>query len=85
MPLGTTVTSFIANLYPTDPIAPQVIGDFARTLPPSPIKGAAVSAFADSTIPGPPPIHPTDLGASLSDYVQLLVRPDAGLGDGWII
>ena len=81
MPLGATVTSFIANLYPTDPIAPQVIGDFARTLPPNPIKGAAVSAFADSVFPTDP-VQPGDpYGPSISGYVQLLVQPDAGLGD----
>lgn len=84
MPLGTTVTSYVANLFPTDPVAPQVVGDFAQALPPSPIKGDLVSHFADATGPSPPPIHPADLGSSLSDYVQLLVQPDVGLGDGWI-
>ena len=83
MPLGTPVTSYIADLYPTDPLAPQVVGDFANTLPPSPIRGVAVSDFAGNLLP-PSPIHPADLGASLSEYVQLLVQPDVGLGDGWI-
>lgn len=83
MPLGTTVTSYIANLYPTDPIAPQVVGDFANTLPPSAIKGHAVSVFVDTLFPTDP-VHPADLGSSLSNYVQLLVHPDVGLGDGWI-
>ena len=80
MPLGSTVTSYLAELYPTDPIAPQVIGDFARTLPPSPIKGAIVSDFAGNLLP-PNPIHPADLGSQLSAFIQVLVRPDAGLGD----
>jgi hypothetical protein len=84
MPLGTTVTSYIANLFPTDPLAPQVVGDFANTLPPNPIKGGIVSNFAGNLLP-PNPIHPADLGASLSDYVQVLVHHDAGLGDGWIL
>jgi hypothetical protein len=79
MPFGTTVTSYIADLFPTDPVAPQVIGDFAQALPPSPIRGALVSDFADSVLP-PSPIHPTDLGASLSEYIQVLVQPDP-LGD----
>lgn len=80
MPLGTTVTSYIADLYPTDPIAPQVVGDFAQALPPSPIKGDLVSDFADSLLP-PSPIHPADLGANLSAFIQILVQPDVGLGD----
>ncbi|HVH49539.1 MAG TPA: hypothetical protein VM760_06635 [Sphingomicrobium sp.] len=83
MPLGSTVTSYVADLFPNDPIAPQVVGDFANTLPPSPIKGPAVSVFVDTLFPTDP-LHPADLGSSLSDYVQILVQPDVGLGDGWI-
>lgn len=75
MPLGPTVTSYVANLFPTDPLAPQVVGDFAQALPPNPIKGKLVSLFADSTIPTDP-LHPADLGQSLSDMIQLLVKPD---------
>ena len=67
MPLGTTITSYIANLFPTDPVAPQVVGDFASHLLP------------------PSPIQPTDLGSSVSAFVQILVQPDVGLGDGWIL
>ena len=79
MPLGSIVTSYLAELYPTDPIAPQVIGDFARTLPPNPIKGAAVSAFAHSFPTDP--VHPGAIGHQLSAFIQILVRPDVGLGD----
>lgn len=75
MPLGPTVTSYVANLYSTDPLAPQVVGDFAQALPPNPIKGDLVSIFADSTIPTDP-LRPLDLGQSLSDIIQLLVQPD---------
>ena len=46
-PLGTTVTSYVANLFPNDPIAPQVVGDFAQALPPNPIHGELVSHFVD--------------------------------------
>lgn len=80
MPFGTTVTSYLADLFPTDPVAPQVVGDFAQALPPSPIKGAAVSDFASNHYPTDP-IHPADLGQSLSDYLQILLQPDVGLGD----
>ena len=83
MPLGTAITSYIADLFPNDPLAPQVVGDFANTLPPSPIKGDSVSDFATHLLP-PSPIQPSDLGTSLSEYVQVLVQPDVGLGDGWI-
>lgn len=79
MPFGTTVTSYVTDLYPTDPIAPQVVGDFAQALPPSPIRGADVSAFVDSTFPTDP-LHPADLGASLSDYLQILLQPDVTVG-----
>lgn len=75
MPLGRTVTSYIANLIPTDPLAPQVVGDFAQALPPNPVKGNLVSIFADSTFPTDP-THPVDLGQSLSAMIQLLVQPD---------
>ena len=51
MPFGTTVTSYIADLFPTDPVAPQVMGDFARTLPPNPVKGSVASHFAHDLIP----------------------------------
>lgn len=79
MPFGSSVTSFIANLFPTDPLAPQVVADFARALPPSPIKGDAVSAFVDSNFPTDP-VHPAGLGASLSDYLQILLQPDPTVG-----
>ncbi len=80
MPFGTTVTSYIANLIPTDPLAPQVIGDFARALPPNPVKGELVSHFADSTLP-PNPVHSSDVGSLLSDYIAIVRGPDLG-GDG---
>ena len=84
MPLGTTVTSYIANLFPTDPLAPQVVGDFANTLPPSPIRGEMVSHFAHTLFPTDP-VQPGDpYGPAISGYIQILVQPDAGLGDGWI-
>jgi hypothetical protein len=76
MPLGTTVTSYIANLFPTDPVAPQVVGDFAQALPPNPVKGELVSHFADSAVPTPPPIHPSGVGTDLSVFIQILVQPD---------
>lgn len=78
MPLGATITSYIADLYPDDPLAPQVVGDFAQALPPNPIKGGLVSHFADSVFPTDP-VHPADLGSQLSDYVQLLVHPDVSI------
>lgn len=77
MPFGATVTSFLADLIPTDPIAPQVVGDFARTLPPNPIKGELVSHFAQSVIPTDP-IHSSDVGQQLSAIIQLLRQPDVG-------
>lgn len=77
MPFGTTVTSFLTNLFPTDPLAPQVIGDFAQALPPNPVKGELVSHFVDSVIPTDP-IRPSDIGSQLSDYIQLLRQPDVG-------
>ena len=75
MPLGPTVTSYVANLFPTDPVAPQVVGDFAQALPPNPVKGDLVRAFADGIIPTDP-LNPADLGQSLSAMIQLLVQPD---------
>lgn len=75
MPFGTTVTSYLADLFPNDPVAPQVIGDFAQALPPNPVKGDLVSVFADSTFPTDS-THSTDLGQSLSAMIQLLVQPD---------
>ena len=81
-PLGTTVTSYVANLFPNDPIAPQVVGDFAQALPPNPIHGELVSHFVDSAFPNDP-IHSSDVGSLLSgDMIQLLVHPDTtGGGD----
>jgi hypothetical protein len=84
MPFGTTVTSYVADLFPTDPLAPQVVGDFAQALPPSPIRGEAVSLFVDSALPSPPPILPTDLGSALSDYLQILLQPDVSVGSDLI-
>jgi hypothetical protein len=81
MPFGGTITSFVANLFPTDPVAPQVVGDFANALPPNPIKGGAVSTFAQELFPNDP-IHPAGLGSSLSDYIAILHQPDVGPGDG---
>jgi hypothetical protein len=81
MPVGTFVTSYIADLFPNDPLAPQVVGDFAEALPPNPVKGNLVSVFADNSQPGSPPIHSSDVGALVSDMVVLLVQPDTGLGD----
>ncbi|MDP9423246.1 MAG: hypothetical protein M3Q19_10525 [Pseudomonadota bacterium] len=78
MPLGTTITSYVANLFPTDPVAPQVVGDFAQALPPNPVKGELVSHFADSFLP-PNPVHPADLGSQLSDFIQILVQPDVSV------
>jgi hypothetical protein len=79
MPLGTTVTSYVANLFPNDPIAPQVVGDFAQALPPNPIRGQLVSDFADSVIPTDP-LHSSDVGSLLSDMIQILVQPDTTSG-----
>lgn len=86
MPFGSSVTNFIGDLFPTDPLAPHAVADFARALPPSPIRGAAVSDFARNHFPTDP-VHPADLGASLSDYIKLLhqVGSDGGgLGDSLI-
>lgn len=80
MPFGNTVTSYLTNLIPTDPIAPQVIGDFAQALPPNPIRGQLVSHFAQSVIPTDP-IHSSDVGSLLSDMIQLLHQPDGPGGD----
>ena len=81
MPLGTTVTSYLANLIPTDPLAPQVISDFAQALPPNPVRGALVSDFVDSVFPTDP-THSSDVGSLLSDMIQILVQPDTtGGGD----
>jgi hypothetical protein len=80
MPFGATVTSYVADLFPTDPLAPQLVSDFAQALPPSPIRGAAVSDFASVEVRGGPPIHPHDLGQSLSDYLQILLQPDVSVG-----
>jgi hypothetical protein len=77
MPFGTTVTSYIADLFPNDPIAPQVVGDFAQALPPNPVKGELVSHFAQNLLP-PNPVHPDDLGSNLSDFIKLLRQPDVG-------
>ena len=77
MPFGTTVTSYLADLIPTDPLAPQVVGDFAQALPPNPIKGELVSHFVDSVLP-PNPIHSSDVGANLSAFIQILRQPDVG-------
>ena len=74
---GTTVTSYLADLFPNDPVAPQVIGDFAQALPPNPIKGELVSHFVDSVLP-PNPIHSSDVGANLSAFIQILRQPDVG-------
>lgn len=77
----TTVTSYVANLFPNDPIAPQVVGDFAQALPPNPIHGELVSHFVDSAFPNDP-IHSSDVGSLLSGMIQLLVHPDTtGGGD----
>lgn len=84
MPLGTTVTSYVANLYPDDPLAPQVVGDFAQALPPSPIHGELVSHFADSVLP-PSPIQPTDVGSQLSEIIQVLVQPDTLVASDWML
>jgi hypothetical protein len=75
MPFGTSLTSYIANLFPTDPVAPQVIGDFAEALPPSPIRGETISHYSDSVIPTDP-VRPSDLGSQVSFYIQLTVLPD---------
>lgn len=77
MPFGTTVTSYLADLIPTDPLAPQVVGDFAQALPPNPIKGELASDFAHSVIPTDP-IHSSDVGANLSAIIQILRQPDVG-------
>ena len=74
MPFGASVTSFLANLIPTDPLAPQVIGDFAKSYPSENVeggKGLAVSNFANGLIPTDP-VHPTEVGSQLSDYIELL-------------
>lgn len=76
MPFGQTITSFIADLYPVDPAAPQIVGDFAQALPPNPIKGDAVSEYARS-FPGDP-YSPTDpYGPQISAFIHLL-GPDTG-------
>ena len=83
MPFGASVTSFLANLIPTDPLAPQVVGDFAKTYPTENVeggKGFAVSSFATGLIPTDP-LHPTDVGAQLSNYIHLL-GPDVE-ADSW--
>ena len=77
MPFGATVTSYLADLFPTDPIAPQVVGDFAQALPPNPIKGELVSHFAQDLFPTDP-IRPTDVGQQLSAIIQVLRQPDLG-------
>ena len=77
MPFGTTVTSYLADLFPNDPLAPQVIGDFARTLPPNPIKGELVSHFVDSVLP-PNPVHSSVVGQQHSAIIQILRQPDVG-------
>ena len=77
MPFGESITSYVANLFPNDPIAPQVIGDFAEALPPNPIKGDLVSDFADDTLP-PNPIHSSDVGSLVSHYIAIVQGPDLG-------
>jgi len=79
MPFGATVTTHIADLFPDDPLAPQVVGDFAQALPPNPIKGDAVSHFADSVFPTDP-THSSDIGLQLSAFIQILVQPDVSIG-----
>ncbi|HET7708807.1 MAG TPA: hypothetical protein VFK50_04635 [Sphingomicrobium sp.] len=66
MPFGTSLTSHITQLFPNDPVAPQVVGDFAQALPPNPIKGEIVSHFADGAFPNDP-IHSSDIGSLVSD------------------
>ena len=82
MPFGQLVTSFIANFIPNDPVAPQVTADFVQTLPPNPIKGEAVSTFVQELIPNDP-VHPTDLGSDLSEFIEVVQGPD--LGDGFLL
>jgi hypothetical protein len=80
MPFGRSITSFLADFYPTDPVAPQVTADFVHALPPNPVKGHAVSEFVHDLYPTDP-IRPAGLGSHLSEFIKLL-REDDGLGDG---
>ena len=86
MAFGRTVTTLLTEFFPNDPVAPQVVGDFARLFPTDPLKGAAVSDFASNLLP-PSPIHPADLGSNLSEQIALLIGSDSGpgLGDGFIL
>lgn len=78
MPFGRSVTTFLADFIPNDPLAPQVTADFVQALPPNPVKGDAVSTFVHELY-AVDPIQPAGLGSNLSDFLRIL--RDDGLGD----
>ena len=79
MAFGKIVTSFLANLYPSDSLAPNVIGDFAHLYAGTP-KGDAVSDLA-AQLHSADPVHHANIGPSVSDYIQTFHVGDPGPGD----
>ena len=82
MPFGRDVTSFLADLIPTDPLAPQVASDFVQIVPPNPVegvtKGETVSPFVQELYPGGAFAPSDPYGPQLSEFIQLLHTPDLG-------
>jgi hypothetical protein len=79
--------TFLADLYPVDPIAPQVASDFAASYPTGIVegvtKGDAVGDFVHTLAPSDPfaPAYP--YGPQLALFIQLS-GPDIG-SDSFIL
>ena len=83
MPFGKAIISFLGGISVDDHLAPRVVSDFTHDLPPNPIRGAAVSDFVHDLYPIDP-IHPTALGAQLSDYIGLFGPDGLTPSDTWL-